>query len=368
LKDHLFTPIDTWDYPEQLKFAEDFPPARFFKGKGNFIWWWWMFMFTEDGVRKQIVAFWTTKSYGKIKINGVDWRPRAEIEGTEKEFSYNGMSTWWLWDGKRFHETEPMVSKFRNKMHPDGFEIRSDDVTNTIDRDSFLLRFARDPEKFDLTIDRLSVMPPPVGYKKTMLTKKMGFDALKIYHVGASGTLTTDGNTRPVEGSLYMQHICLNSPAFPWLWGVFHKDDGSYLTYFTSFFGRYAFRRRAECKPKWDNRFRYMNKNFNYTPKGQETKRFKHVKYRVIREGTGLPEYEITGELGKERLKVRVRALGKTTYAFHRWKFWKNKFFYNEFPSEILELEYSDAEGNVHSEDGGEWTGNTEFSWGILLN
>lgn len=218
-----------------------------------------------------------------------------------------------------------------------------------------------------MSVDWISEMPPPVGYKRTLLTKKMGFDALKIYNVKAKGTISNKGKERPIEGSLYMQNISLNSPAFPWLWATFHKDDGSYLTYFTSFFGPYMFRRKAACRPFYDNKFKYLNKNLNYTPKGQETKRFKPDRWRIHREGKGLPEIEVEGVLGKEKLRIRVKTLGKNTYAFERWKWWKNKFYYNEFPSELVELEYTDADGKVHKEDGSEWTGNTEYSWGILL-
>ena len=180
--------------------------------------------------------------------------------------------------------------------------------------------------------------------------------------------MSTEGKKRKIEGSLYMQNITLNSPAFPWLWGVFHGDDGSYLTYFTSFIGPLMFRRKVECCPWMDNRFKFMNKNLNYTPKGKETKRFKNIRYNVTRDEKGMPGVEAWGSLGEEKLRIKIQTIAKTTYRFERKKYWKNKFFYNEFPSEVVEIEYTDENGQVHREDVSQWTGNSEYSWGILLN
>ncbi|MCI0496939.1 MAG: hypothetical protein L0Z54_01405 [Thermoplasmata archaeon] len=368
MTEHIFTPVETWDHPERLDFAQDFPPARVFGRKGSFVWWWWMFMFREGGVRKQIVAFWTTKTYPKVVVNGEEWGPAADIRGTRESFSYNGMSTWWFWDGERFHETVPRVSRFHTRMWEGGFSIRSDDVTNLLDRGSFELRFCRDAGDFDLHIDHIDPLPPPVGYKRTLITRRMGFDQMKVYQVDAKGSLTAGGESRRVEGTLYAQHICLNTPAIPWLWGTFHRDNGGYLTYFTSFIGPLMFRRRAECKPAWDNRFRFINRNLHYTTNGKDVMRFQHVKFKVIRDERGLPGFEVSGAIGDERLRVRVSALAKTTYEFRRTKLWRNRFFYNEFPSEIVELEHIDADGKVHRDDPAAWTGNSEYSWGILLN
>jgi hypothetical protein len=363
----MFEPIDTMTPPEHPDYIKDFPAARFFSTKQSFVWWWYMFLFKENGVRKQIIAFWTTKTYPDVTVNGESWGPAAHLSGKPESFSYNGMTTWWYWDGERFHETIPKVSRYENSCSPDEFEITSEDVHHTCSRDEFSLRFCRNPEDFDLRVESSTPTPPPVGYKRTLLTKKMGFDALKVYSAPFKGTLSTDGNTRQIEGSYYMQNITLNSPAVPWLWGVFHKDDGSYLTHFSSFLGPLMVRRIKEGKPKWDNKFRLLNKNLNYTPKGQETKRFKHVRYNVTRDEHDLPLFEITGELGEEKLRVLIKTISKTTYSFERKRFWKNKFFYNEFPSEILSIDYTDAEGIVHHDDGSEWTGNSEYSWGILL-
>ncbi len=326
-----------------------------------------MFFFKEGGVRKQIIAFWTTKTYEDVTINREKWGPSANISGTPLQFTYNGMSTFWLWDGKNFQEIKPHVSLFKNDLR-NGLSITSDDVTMTMDERDFSLRFYRDSENFDFKVESISPHPPPVKYKCTQATKKLGFDTLKIYHARWKGSLTANGDEKKLEGSLYMQNICMNVPALPWLWGVFHKDDGSYLTYFTTFIGPLILRRRRDCAPMWDNIFKPFNKNLNYTPAGEKTKRFKHVKNRVIRKGRNLPEFEISGELNNEKLKVRLRTLAKCTYTFERKKIWRNKFFYNEYPSEVVYLEYTDKDGNVHRDGHQEWTGNCEHSWGILLN
>lgn len=349
-------------------YHRDFSSPRIFSTKESFKWWWWMFLFKEDGVRKQIVAFWTTKTYPNLKVNGIDWGPAAEYSGTPDHFSYNGMSTYWYWDGHKFQEILPQVSRFENILQNGTMDIRSDDVHHIHDNDRFFLRFCRDPEDFDLRVDKIQPNSPALGYKRTLITKKMGFDALKIYNSNFSGKLNTKGYERDIQGSLYMQNITLNSPAFPWLWGVYHKDDGSYLTYFTSFMGPLMFSRSSRCKPKWDNRFKFINKNLNYTPKGEETKRFKFISYKVIRDSTGRPGFEVEGSLGDEKIRAVIQTLGKTTYTFERKKYWHNKFFYNEFPSEVVTLEYTDEDGRVHTEDGKDWTGNSEYSWGMLLN
>ncbi|MFH0815374.1 MAG: hypothetical protein V1934_00955 [Methanobacteriota archaeon] len=364
----MFEPIDKWTPPEKPLFLSDFPPPRVFSKMGSFVWWWWMLLFDEDGVKKQIVAFWTAKTYKDVLANGVDWGPAAEISGSPADFSYKGIATFWHWDGEGFCETPPKNQTFRTKVAEGALSVESDDVRLSSGPNGTSLSFCRDPSDFRLDVESVAPNPPPVGYRRTMLTKSMGFDALKIYHARWKGKLSTKGREREVSGSLYMQHICLNTPAFPWLWGVFHKKDGSYLTYFTTFLGPLMFRRKAECEPGWDNTFRFLNKNLNYTPAGSQTKRFKHVRYRVFRQESGLPGFEARGELGNERLRVRVKAVAKCTYEFERKKFWRNRFFYNEFPSEVVEIEHTDAAGKTHREGGAEWNGNTEYSWGLLLS
>jgi len=362
----LFTPIDKWNPPEVLDFARDFPPPRVFAHRGSFVWWWWMFFYKEGGVRKQAIAFWTTKTYGKLKVSGQDWNEPMGLEGDEKCYSLNTMSTFWIWDGKQFKEAKPVTSRLVTDTTK-GVSIVSDHVAMHTEGKDFKMEF-KEREGIGLKIDSILPTPPPVKYKRTMVTKKMGFDTLKIYHAGWRGRVLVDGKENEVDGSLYMQNICLNTPAFPWLWGVFHKDDGSYFTYFTTFIGPYMFRKKPTCAPRWDNRFKPMNKNLNYTPAGQETKRFKHVRYKVVREGKGLPGFELSGELGDERLRIKVQTLGKNTYDFDRKRLFRNRFFYNEYPSKVVSFEHTDADGKVHKDDPELWTGNCEHSWGLLIN
>ena len=364
----MFESIDRRIVPEKGQFIRDFPVVRFFSTRESFVWWWWMFMFREGGIRKQIVAFWTTKTYPDVSVDGEEWGPAAELRGSPQEYSYQGMSTFWYWDGNRFHETGPAVSEFSNSVRDGKLEIRSKDVHHISDRERFFLRFCRDPRDLDLRIESIDPNPPPVSYRRTLITRSMGFDSLKIYHSGFSGSLATQGKERTILGSLYMQNITLNTPALPWLWGVFHKDDGSYLTYFTSFLGPQMFSRSPEVGPWMDNMIRPLNRNLNYTPRGGETEKFGNIRYRLSRDDGGSLEMEVTGTHGKKRLRIRIRTLGRTTYAFERKRFWRNTFFYNEFPSEVLEFEHTDENGEVRREDCSEWTGNCEYSWGLLLN
>ena len=363
----MFEPIDKYTIPEVPDIIRDFPPARMFSKKGSFVWWWWMFLFEEDGVKKQIVAFWTTKSYKNVGVNGVNWQLRAGVDGTPEKFNYHGMSTAWYYNGETFQEIEPRNDVFFTIAKKDEMQVDSEDVHLTANRETIALRFHRKDE-LDIDVEFAYPVSPIVGYKRTLLTKKMGFDQQKIYYGNFSGKLAAKDGTRNLKGSIYMQHICLNTPALPWLWGVFHRNDGSYFTYFTSYLGRHMFRRNAKCKPKWDSKMKLLNKNLNYTPKGEKTKRFKHVRYRVFRQENGMPGFEVSGELDSEKLLVKVKTVAKTTYTFSRWKFWRNRFFYNEFPSEVVELEYTDKTGKIHKETGEDWNGNCEYSWGTLLN
>jgi len=363
----MFEPIDKYTPPEVPDFIRDFPPARMFSKKGSFVWWWWMFLFEEDGIKKQIVAYWTTKSYKNVGVNGVNWGPKAEITGTPEKFTYNGMATAWYYDGKNFQEIEPKNTIISTIASNDSMEVTAEDVNLVANREITKLRFHRKGE-LDIDVKFTTPVPPIVGYKRTLLTKKMGFDQQKIYHADFSGKLAAKDGARDLEGSVYMQHICLNTPAIPWLWGVFHRNDGSYFTYFTSYIGRHMFRRNSKCKPKWDSKMKLMNKNLNYTPLGEKTKRFKHVRYKVFRQENSMPGFEVSGELEGEKLRVKIITVAKTTYTFSRWKLWRNRFFYNEFPSEVVELEYTDKTGKVHRETGEEWNGNCEYSWGTLLN
>ena len=365
----MFEYIDQMNPIQNPDYLRDFPPVRVFSQKGSFRWWWWMFMFKEDGARKQLVAFWTSKTYPDVTVNGRDWGPADELTGSPEDFTYKGMSTFWYWDGKEFHETPPRVSAFHNKRDENGgIKISSDDVHHFHDRDNFTLSFCRDSQDFDLKVEEMRPNTPKVGYKRTLITKNMGFDALELYNGQFTGSLTTKGHHRQIKGSLYMQNITLNTPALPWVWGVFHKDDGGFLNYFSSLIGPLMFVRKSSIKHWMDNRFKCIKGKLHYTPVGEEMKRFGELKYRVVRAENGLPGFEVSGVLGKESLRLKVRTLAKTTYCFERKKFWQNKFFYNEFPSELTELVYTDADGVEHEEDVSQWTGNSEYSWGLYLS
>ncbi|MCK4266239.1 MAG: hypothetical protein KAX31_03095, partial [Thermoplasmata archaeon] len=69
----MFESIDELTPPSNPTFVKDFPPARVFSKFGSFVWWWWMFLFEEEGVKKQIVGYWTTKTYKDVRVNGVNW-------------------------------------------------------------------------------------------------------------------------------------------------------------------------------------------------------------------------------------------------------------------------------------------------------
>lgn len=364
----MFEHIDTMIVPETPDYLRDFPVVRVFSTKGSFRWWWWLFMFKEDGVRKQIVAFWTAKTYPDIMVNGKHWEPASVVEGTPENFSYMGLSSFWYWDGVEFHHTEPRVSNFNNRRKRGRLEIRSDDIHHIHEPDRFLLRFCRDPNDFDLTVDQLHPATPKMGYNRTLITKKMGFDSLQLFNASFSGSLNTQGHDRKIKGSLYMQNVTLNTPSLPWLWGLFHNDDGSYINYFSCLMGPLMLTRKPDLKPWMDNRFKCIKSKLHYTPVGGPTRQFGNLRFRVTRDERGRPSFDLKGSTGKESLSLRVRTLARTTYTFERDKYWHNRFFYNEFPSEIAMLEFTDAEGVVHRQDGSQWAGNSEYSWGLFLN
>jgi len=371
-----------------------------------------MHFFRERGIRKQFIFFWTTKTYPGVTVNGMPWAKAAGISGvpeateaTKERFSYNGISTFWLWDGERVFKAQPMEGRFHNVILKNGkdpgdwrFSLDSPDIRMEVDGNRWHVSVSRRngcasdfPADFRFTVNRVSPVRVPMGYKRTLITKHHGFDAMKIYHARWKGSMDpgessgdiagktaadenpngkgSDG-ARELSGSLYMQHITLNTTAIPWLWGVFHRDDGSYLTYFTSFLGPYMFRRSAEPRPFFDNRFKFLNRNLNFTPADPgETLRCRHVRYRVKRSTQGLPCFRVSGELpGGRQLRLEVEALKKCTYVFKRKKIWKNRFFYNEFPAKMVSLEYQDGNGRWIKDDPDLWTGNVEYSWGMLLN
>lgn len=360
--------LDTMAVPPTPDYQRDFPVVRVFSKGGSFRWWWWLFMFKEAGVQKQIVAFWTAKTYPDLEVNGQRWEPALELRGSPEDFSYQGMSTFWYWDGIGFHETGPRISTFSNHRENGRLEIRSDDVHHIHEADRFWLRFCRDPDDLDLTVKGMTPAVPRLGYRRTLVTKRKGFDSLQLFNARFSGSLATKGRVRNIQGTLYMQNVTLNTPALPWLWGVFHKDDGAFLNYFTCLIGPLMLARNDHLRPWMDNRSRCVKSKLHYTPAGGESRLFDRLRFRVLRDPEGRPGFEVGGSHGQERLKLRVRTLARTTYTFERRRFWRNRFFYNEHPSKLTMMEYTDADGKVHKEDCSQWTGNSEYSWGLFLN
>ncbi len=374
-------------------------------------WWWWQLVLMDppdkESNPRQLMILWSTKNCDRIEVNGYDWRRKGTIEETEDGYRFNGMTCAWYYDGRHMHD--PLVLEESNytmkrlggapdhkgilettSKHDYTFKGKRDDYRLNIINDEVDLRFRFTPMSREMTTHR---------YKENIIKGKFTYNIHKIYGMRADCRLKVKGEgdpssrhgyrpihspggfgtTEEMTGTSYFQKLLVNAPATPWLWGIFHMDDGSYVDYMIPHVGLGIFRKHTRPRSPLDRGKIKIRRHMEFYDAQQDRRYELKTKVRMeYQEGLGLgnklelmPIFHVTAKNDEGCvLKMTLEAYSRAT-----WRF-KQPFlgviptvlFYNEYPSHMTAFEFTGPNGHRITRD--RWKtvyGNCEYSWGFLL-
>jgi hypothetical protein len=379
----------------------------------NFTWWWWWWIVFLDPPAKdlnprQLMILWSTKNCDRIWVNDHHWRRKERIAETDDGYRFHGMTAAWYYDGEHMHD--PLVledNQFRvlrkgPKREAEGQLLprSSHDLSLSGKRDSYRLNIVNDEVDFRFKFTPLNEFMTTHRYHANKYTGKWGYNIHKIYGMKADARLGVTGEgdpsgrpgyhpirpgagkgkTEKAEGTAYFQKLMVNAPAVPWMWGIFHMDDGSFLDYMVPHIGMPMFRRSPGARSPLDRgAARLSQKMVFYDAQRDETHQLTRIKIRrTYHKGPGhgnkeepLPTFHVTASdpSGKE-LSLELRSYSRAYWRFQQpWLgFIPTVFYYNEYPVHMTGFRYKDGTGHLISRD--RWKkvhGNCEYSWGLLL-
>ena len=341
-------------------------------------WWWWLLFFfrnPKDPERwRQLVLLWGTRNCRKLVVNGHEWRNDQTFSRTPEGLEVDGMTAAWYFDGERMHD--PLfLDDGHMRLSPRG-EGGSLDLGNggshyRIDAGPTSTRVTvRRPDcSVDLALDpwqpHLEGLVP-TGKQYLM---NLGYKMFKIRGRRVAGTITADGRTEAVDGTVYFQNVRINSPTSPWYWSVFHSENGSYLDYFMPHIGPPAMRRTERHRSRLDWGERNLSRGLIFVDgRDGKVRRVKNLRMSKTYKDD-LPTFTLTGDDGGASVRMVMES-----YARAYWKIeqpWlgvlTSRLYYNEYPAILRDFEFREGSKITRLADLGSWTvGNCEHAWGMV--
>lgn len=231
------------------------------------------------------------------------------------------------------------------------------------------------PAKFKAELTPWWGPPSELTYRNNVYFLGMGYDILRLQ--ATKCRLLVDGEV--MEGTGYFQKVSVQAPSFPWFWGMLHFDDGSYLDWFM-----------PHVTPMWSARDDepWRLRDFFRTPnigtgvfhdrKTGKTQNFNNCTVELSKQnspdalkdekGKPLPEFLVRVWNEDSSAKIRVRAVSRARWVFDQptRASWVSHLTYNEYPLEVISINYEDSEGSRNESDYQWIHGNAEHAWGVL--
>ena len=368
-------------------------------------WWWWALILIPDaenpGRSKQLMVLWSTKETPAIRVSGHWWKPGGRMFVDEDGgHVIPGMVCAWWFDGEKMFE--PLVKRecrmaSISDTHPlwpgEGKGEGAGAVVPLTDEDmsigmapgnkSFWINLSSDeeaisegaPAKFKAELTPWWGPPSELTYRNNVYFLGMGYDILRLQATKCK--LLVDGEV--MEGTGYFQKVSVQAPSFPWFWGMLHFDDGSYLDWFM-----------PHVTPMWSARDDepWRLRDFFRTPnigtgvfhdrKTGKTQNFDNCTVELSKQnspdalkdekGKPLPEFLVRVWNEDSSAKIRVRAVSRARWVFDQptRASWVSHLTYNEYPLEVISINYEDSEGSRNEGDYQWIHGNAEHAWGVL--
>ncbi|MCI0497095.1 MAG: hypothetical protein L0Z54_02220 [Thermoplasmata archaeon] len=223
---------------------------------------------------------------------------------------------------------------------------------------------------FDIDVRLAGSGPLAEGdFKGNVGTSRHGFSILRKKRLAVNGTLSFRDTSEHITGTGYFQKVMVNAPAPPWFWGTVHMGDGSYVQYFQPHIGLPMLRRSQRERSPFNAGKVPVAKSIeyydSYTGRSHRMRDVR-VKRKMVK---GHPVFRLASREKGVELDMEV-----TTYARACWRFQQpllgpisTLLYYNEYPSRLTELRFTDGDREVTIEDVGGGIGNAEHSWGLLF-
>ncbi len=367
-------------------------------------WWYWVIIFIPDPDNpkrsRQLMTLWSTKETEAIRVSGYWWKPGSRMYKDEHEgFVIPGMVCAWWYDGENMFE--PMTMKeCRMGVFPDthplypgeGFgdgagaivPLNREDMSFGMrpGNSSFWLRVSSDQESrskgapsiFEAELTPWWGPPSSLTYKNNiLLANGMGYDILRLQ--GTLCKLKVDDEE--FHGSAYFQKVTVQSPAFPWFWGMLHFNDGSYIDWFmphvsplSTTMDDIPWKRRDFIRSPNIGSGIFHDKKLNRTENFEKCEVELTESDEELRDHMGnlLPKFRVRIWNNRTKISIAVKAVSRA-----RWTFDQptrgglvSHLTYNEYPFEVQAIKIEDDSGVRNIEDY-EWIhGNAEHAWGIL--
>ncbi|MEF8834727.1 MAG: hypothetical protein V5A76_01080 [Candidatus Thermoplasmatota archaeon] len=343
----------------------------------SWYWWWWIFFIDDPdnpGRPKQLMILWSTKCTDHIKVMDKEWSLENFPKWEENRLELEGMVAAWWYDGEDMEdplfleETDILVEK-----DDEGGSLKTD-----IENCEYSL--SGNPEKYTVKIkdsdnDFTFELTPSNSYlskhrpNEERYTDDYGYNIMKIHGMNLDGRI--DG--KEVEGTAYFQRVCVDAPAVPWYWGVFHGEDGSFLQYFDLFVGPQMFRSKDTQRSmlEWGDISVSRSVIFYHRETDKEY-RFNKESIEIEKElKKGLPIFTVKGKEDGNKISIRSRAYSRAFWRFQQKRRFgmKQVLYYNEYPAEVLDFSFESVEDSLklEKEDIGRMYGNFEHTWGKLF-
>ena len=369
-----YYPLQFWN--ETMSWREVLDIDRSHELKGRTWWWWWFIFFFRNQARpdrtKQMVILWGTRNCGRLVINDIPWVNDGSFVRDSSSIDAKGVAAGWYYDGENMHD--PLFvdgGDLETRWTDEGgtLSVKSDS-TYALDATArpYRILVSRPDARIDLTLDRLTAHLDPIVPTGKDYLGHLGYRMHKIRGSRVTGTVAVAGKKESVEGTAYFQKVRINSPTSPWYWGVFQSENGSYIDYFMPHIGMPMFRRDERHSSGFDWGERMLSKGFQFID-GGDGKIYKLKGIRMSkRYENDLPIFLLQGERGDQRLKMEM-----TAYARAYWKIvqpflglFTTKLYYNEYPVNVTEFEYSEGAQKWSLPDLGRVVGNCEHAWGLV--
>ncbi|MCD6496570.1 MAG: hypothetical protein J7K54_04835 [Candidatus Aenigmarchaeota archaeon] len=312
--------------------------------KGSWWWWFWLFFFNNPknpDKPRQLMILWSAKNEKTIYCNDMKLDIKLPLDRT----NLDGAVAAWYFDGNRMHHNF-LLDKCHIKVGKDS--ISTDSKTPT----SFAVNGTKSVVRIGRKMEFIAKENTGDSFKKSLyhsdkLLGNMGYSILKLNHTELTGKL----EGKNIKGTAYFQRVFVNAPAIPWYWGIFHFEKGAAMTYTNHFvFGK------------------NVKKDISFFD-GKDMHIFKNMK--VVRKGTDIPNFEVSGENEKSRISFTVKSYAHSSWIFRKRAFGliPNRLVYNEYPATISDIMLEDRKTGKKktSEDFGTAVGNAEHTTGLLL-
>ena len=319
-----------------------------------------------------MVVLWGTRNCGKLTINDVGWRNDRTFERRENSVETRGVAAGWYYDGAVMHDPLFVDSgKLESRWTESGgtLSVKSES-TYALDATArpYRVLVSRPDCRIELSLGRWTEILDPIVPTGKDYLGHLGYRMHKIRGSRVDGSITLSGKREEVDGTVYFQKVRINSPTSPWYWGIFHTDNGSYIDYFMPHIGPPALRMTAKHDSGLDWGERMLSKGWQFID-GNDGKlyRLKNVKMSKRYEND-LPIFTLRGESGSQKLKMEM-----ASYARAYWKIVQpllgpisTILYYNEYPVNMTEFDYSEGSRHWSLSDIGRVVGNCEHAWGIV--